>query len=380
MEEPIAETIGTPTTLTEDKRDLVGFWVGVGLSVSSSLFIGVSFIIKKKALLRLRRGGKRANQGSYGYLKDFMWWAGFLSMGLGEALNFVAYAFAPASVVSTLGVLSVLVSTILSSKYLKEKLNILGKIGCFLCAVGSTVIVLHAPTEKDISSMRDLQIKISNPLVIIYVNIVVAISLILIYFFRIKYAETSFRTLLIWLSVCSMIGSLSVMSCKGLGLAITNTVSGVRNELTNWLTYFCLFTLLLCVAVQMNFLNKALDTFNTAVVTPIYYVMFTTCVIIASAILFHEFAYLSLPDWIGLIAGFLTVLTAIFILNFCKNNDFTLDSIARNINFVQIVEVKTDAESSSSSDDDELTIMKSARNSASVTSYGTQTDEENVRD
>ena len=32
----------------------------------------------------------------------------------------------------------------------------------------------------------------------------------------------------------------------------------------------------------MNYLNKALDLFNTAVVTPIYYVMFTTATIAAS--------------------------------------------------------------------------------------------------
>lgn len=37
----------------------------------------------------------------------------------------------------------------------------------------------------------------------------------------------------------------------------------------------------------MNYLNKALDLFNTAIVSPIYYVMFTTLTITASAILFQ---------------------------------------------------------------------------------------------
>lgn len=44
----------------------------------------------------------------------------------------------------------------------------------------------------------------------------------------------------------------------------------------------------------MNYLNKALDTFNTNVVTPVYYVMFTTLVITASAILFKEWEHLKL--------------------------------------------------------------------------------------
>jgi len=49
-------------------------------------------------------------------------------VGIGEVANFVAYAFAPASLVTPLGALSVLVSAILSSRYLNEKLNLLGKV------------------------------------------------------------------------------------------------------------------------------------------------------------------------------------------------------------------------------------------------------------
>ncbi|XP_054721844.1 magnesium transporter NIPA2-like isoform X2 [Uloborus diversus] len=95
------------------------FYVGLGLAISSSFFIGSSFVIKKKGLLRLNvAGATRAGHGGYGYLKEWIWWAGLISMGVGEAANFAAYAFAPASLVTPLGVLSVLVSAILSSKYL----------------------------------------------------------------------------------------------------------------------------------------------------------------------------------------------------------------------------------------------------------------------
>lgn len=57
-------------------------------------------------------------------------------------------------------------------------------------------------------------------------------------------------------------------------------------QFTYWLTYFFILQLALCISVQMIYLNRALDTFNTSVVTPIYYVFFTTFVIIASAVLF----------------------------------------------------------------------------------------------
>ncbi|XP_021956766.1 magnesium transporter NIPA2 [Folsomia candida] len=329
----LTNATGIEELIREAKEDVVGFWIGVGLSVISSFFIGGSFIVKKKALIRLSRGGLRANQGGYGYLKSVLWWAGLLSMGVGEAANFIAYAFAPASLVSVLGVLSVLMTTILSSKYLKERLNFIGKLGCLLCTLGSTVIVIHAPMEKEIEDMAELQDKILNPIFIVYVNAAIALSVILIYHFRPKLPETSTYTLLIWIGVCSLIGSLSVMSIKGFGLALTLTLGGTSNEMGNWITWFCVAALIITVCIQMNFLNKALDTFNTAVVTPVYYVMFTTCVIVASAILFREFDSVSLKDWVGLICGFMVVLTAIILLHFCKNFDVSLAQLAQQINF-----------------------------------------------
>ena len=47
--------------------------------------------------------------GGFGYLREFQWWIGLTTMGLGEFCNFAAYGFAPASVVTPLGALSVLV-------------------------------------------------------------------------------------------------------------------------------------------------------------------------------------------------------------------------------------------------------------------------------
>ncbi len=43
----------------------------------------------------------------------------------------------------------------------------------------------------------------------------------------------------------------------------------------------------ICVVTQINYLNRALDMFNTAIVSPIYYVMFTLLTITASLIMFQ---------------------------------------------------------------------------------------------
>ena len=48
-------------------------------------------------------------------------------------------------------------SAILASKLLDETLSILGKLGCVVCLLGSTVFIIHAPKEQDLSSLDELQ-------------------------------------------------------------------------------------------------------------------------------------------------------------------------------------------------------------------------------
>ncbi len=65
----------------------------------------------------------------------------------------------------------------------------------------------------------------------------------------------------------------------------------------------------------MNYLNKALDIFNTAVVTPIYYVMFTTFTIMASVILFQEWYGQTPSQILSEILGFGTIISGVFLLH-----------------------------------------------------------------
>lgn len=49
-----------------------------------------------------------------------------------------------------------MVSAVLAHFMLNEKLQKMGMLGCLLCIVGSTVIVLHAPQEKPLSSVEEI--------------------------------------------------------------------------------------------------------------------------------------------------------------------------------------------------------------------------------
>lgn len=60
-------------------------------------------------------------------------------------------------------------SAVLAHFMLKEKLHIFGILGCVLCVVGSTTIVLHAPLEKKIESVKEVWHLATEPGIIFYI-------------------------------------------------------------------------------------------------------------------------------------------------------------------------------------------------------------------
>ncbi|KAJ3379176.1 hypothetical protein HDU80_002555, partial [Chytriomyces hyalinus] len=151
--------------------------VGITLAMLSGLFIGCSFIFKKKGLIDTKSLHGELGDG-HAYLNSRMWWSGLILMALGEVFNFVAYAFSPAILVTPLGAISVVVSTadtayhmnthttrsaILSSIFLDEQLNYSGKIGCAQCIIGAILIVIHAPESNSSNTIPEFFGYVGSP-------------------------------------------------------------------------------------------------------------------------------------------------------------------------------------------------------------------------
>ena len=71
--------------------------------------------------------------------------------------------------------------------------------------------------------------------------------------------------------------------------------------------------------LQINYLNKALDTFNTAVISPVYYVMFTSLTILASMIMFKDWNSQNASQIVTEVCGFITILSGTFLLHRTKD-------------------------------------------------------------
>ncbi|KAL5997178.1 hypothetical protein ACLOJK_008106 [Asimina triloba] len=288
---------------------------GLVLALSSSIFIGSSFIVKKKGLKKAGSYGVRAGSGGYSYLYEPLWWVGMITMIFGEVANFAAYAFAPAILVTPLGALSIIVSAVLAHFILNEKLHIFGVLGCVLCMVGSTSIVLHAPQEKAIHSVKEIWHLATEPAFIVYTCLVVVLVLVLIFGFVPGYGQTH---MVVYVGICSLMGSLTVMSVKAVGIALKLTFEGT-NQFVYLQTWFFTAVVIVCCLLQMNYLNKALDTFNTAVISPVYYVMFTSLTILASIIMFKDWDSQNASQIVTELCGFVTILSGTFLLHKTKD-------------------------------------------------------------
>ncbi|XP_076912944.1 putative magnesium transporter NIPA6 [Bidens hawaiensis] len=291
---------------------------GLILAVLSSGFIGTSFILKKKGLKRAAAStGFAAGHGGYTYLQEPLWWAGMITMIVGEAANFVAYVYAPAVLVTPLGALSIIVSAVLAHFLLKERLKQMGILGCVSCIVGSVVVVIHAPEETTPTSVEEIWNLAIEPAFLIYIAATLSLVAALVMHFEPRYGQSN---ILIYLGICSLMGSLTVVSIKAIGIAIKLTLEGI-SQVAYPQTWVFVTVAIVCVITQLNYLNKALDTFNTAIVSPIYYVMFTSLTIIASVIMFQDWKGQSISDIASEVCGFITVLSGTIVLHSTREQE-----------------------------------------------------------
>ncbi|PHH70706.1 hypothetical protein CDD82_6965 [Ophiocordyceps australis] len=290
-------------------------YIGLALAMSSALAIGTSFVITKKGLLHAEQRHGFEGEG-FVYLRSPLWWAGISTLAIGEVCNFAAYAFAPAILVTPLGALSVLIGAVLGSYFLQEELGTLGKLGSAICLIGAVVIVLHAPPDEDIQTIDQILHYAIQPGFLLYAVAVVAFAIFMIYKIAPVYGK---KNALIYLSICSTVGSISVMSVKAFGIALKLSLAG-NNQFTHPSTYVFMILTTVCILTQMNYFNKALASFPTNIVNPLYYVTFTTATLCASFILFSGFNTTDPVNTLSLLCGFLVTFTGVYLLNLSRGD------------------------------------------------------------
>lgn len=228
--------------------------IGILLAVGSGFFIGSSFVVKKMGLLKANEKYNEAAGEGYGYLKNAWWWAGMTLMLIGEVLNFAAYMFVDAILVTPLGALSVVIATVGSAIVLKERLSMIGKVSCFLCIVGSVVIVLNAPQESAVANIQQFQEFVITPSFLSYAGVIVLGAAIAAWYAGPRWGN---KNMLVYISICSWIGGLSVVSTQGLGSAIVAQAGG-EPQFKGWFIYVVIVFFIASLLTELIYLNVSL--------------------------------------------------------------------------------------------------------------------------
>ena len=254
-----ANSTTTGTSSTADTRPPVYKAIGLTLAIASGVFIGTSFVLKKTGLLKANeKYNEEAGEG-YGYLKNAYWWTGMTLMIIGEVCNFVAYAFVDAILVTPLGALSVVITTILSAIFLKERLSFIGKVGCFNCIIGSVVIVMNAPQQSSVATIQDMKHFVLAPGFLSYAGVIIVGCTIIALWVAPLYGK---KSMLVYLSICSLIGGLSVVATQGLGAAVVAQAGG-KPQFNQWFLYVLLVFVIATLVTEIVFLNVSTELGRT---------------------------------------------------------------------------------------------------------------------
>jgi hypothetical protein len=152
-----------------------------------------------------------------------------------------------------MGALSVVICAILSGIFLKERLSFVGKVGCFNCIVGSVIIALSAPEQSSVASIQDMKKWVIAPGFLSFAGVIVVACTIIALYFGPKYGK---RSMMVYLTVCSLIGGLSVVATQGLGAAVVAQASGSHGgQFKEWFLYVLLVFVVVTLLTEIIYLN-----------------------------------------------------------------------------------------------------------------------------
>ena len=174
-----------------------------GYGSNSALAEGVSLHSRSSSEPTVKQSEKpKPHSDRKTYLKSPYWWAGIVLMTVGEAGNFLAYGFAPASIVSPLGVVALVSNCIIAPVLLKERFRQRDFWGVLVAIAGAVTIVLSAKNSETKMGPRDVWAAITRWEFETYLGITAALIILLMWASG-RYGE---RTILIDLGLVGLFG------------------------------------------------------------------------------------------------------------------------------------------------------------------------------
>ncbi|KAI8142808.1 magnesium transporter NIPA-domain-containing protein [Fennellomyces sp. T-0311] len=216
------------------------------------------------------------------YLRSKVWWLGIILLGIGESGNFIAYGFAPASTIAPLGTTTLISNTILAPLLLDETFRKQDFFGVVLAMLGAAGVV---------SSTKHRETKLSPELVaaalmqsrsivfyIISVGLILALTALS--------PQYGSENILIDIGLVALYGAYTVIATKSLSSMLNMTLYKL---FTYAISYILLIILFYTAIMQIKYLNKAMQRYDSTAVIPTQFVLFTLSAIAGSAVIYGDF-------------------------------------------------------------------------------------------
>ncbi|GAA5931142.1 uncharacterized protein JCM15063_002556 [Sporobolomyces koalae] len=243
-----------------------------------------------------------------GFLRSPLWLGGFCLINLGEVGNFLAYGFAPTSLVAPLGMTALVANVFLAPAIVGEPFKRRDLVGIAIAIVGGATVVYASRSSDTKITPSDLLLAFRQPLFIAYTVVSCVAMAGLAWLSQTRLGD---KFVLIDLSLCALAGSFTVLSTKALS-SFLNLM--FLDAFRHWIAYPVLLVLLATAFLQVNFINKSLQRFESRVVIPTQYMTFALMSIIGSAILYGDFKGMSASKLLNFGFGCLVSAAGVYLL------------------------------------------------------------------
>ncbi|KAI5790250.1 magnesium transporter NIPA-domain-containing protein [Geopyxis carbonaria] len=248
------------------------------------------------------------DDADHNYIASPYWWAGLVMMFFGECGNFLAYGFAPASIVSPLGVVALVSNCVIAPVMLKEPFRGRDVLGVLVSIAGAVTVVWSAEKEEVKLGPDEILQAISQTAFEVYFGITCAMIVGLMYCSN-RYGH---KSICIDLGLVALFGGYTVLSTKGISSLISSSFYHIFQYP---IAYLFTFVLASTAILQVKYVNRALQRFDSTQVIPTQFVLFTMSVIVGSAILYRDFETVSQDRFSKFASGCILTFIGVYLIS-----------------------------------------------------------------
>ncbi|KAG7383876.1 NIPA-like protein 3 [Phytophthora pseudosyringae] len=339
---------------------VIGFTIAVVFSFLAS--IGIN--LQKKAL----KQNELMSEPKPAYRLP-LWTLGFILCAVGSVLDFVAFGLAPQSLLAPLAALTLVWNMMLAPCFNKEKLSKKDIVSTLIIFVGATIAVVFASHTSPSYNLDMLMQLYRDPLTIVY--FVVVVLTVVAHFAVIRIVDTfclmskrhriiqagtpamwSTIRLVGYAGLAGTLGGQSVLFAKSSAELLKGVFNGDASCFVHYQTYLIAFALVVCLCLQIKYLNGGLVHYDALSMVPVYQAYWVISGVLGGVIYFQEIRTFSVLQAVMFVLGIGISIFGVVLLSRRKHAPSTASTkgkIERGFSFTSSSDSKQEPPKSSDS-------------------------------